>query len=79
MSERIDVLADTTIASAVANAVRGERAALTRRLADDHDGQLPAGLVVHDAILKPSRDRRQVGGPHLRRAAGPARRRFRKR
>jgi hypothetical protein len=49
MSEQIDVQTDSTIAGAAGNAVRAERAALTRWVAAEPAGPVPAGAGVHCA------------------------------
>ena len=47
MSEQIDHRPDSTIAGAAGNAVRGEPAALTRWVAAEPAGPVPAGVGVH--------------------------------
>ena len=49
MSEQIDVRADIDFAGAAGDAVRGELAALTRRVAAAQAGPVPAGAAVHRA------------------------------
>ena len=63
MSERIDVRTDMTIAGAAGNAARGELAALTRWVAGEPTGPLPADVGVPCALGGAEEFAANSGGP----------------